>query len=84
VAEVDGALVEQRHDYGDDGHSRKVSGRIVGIAWRPAVLSRGADGIGVVTGYGEPVTVSSTDERPYDMPWAFEFTVDTDAPAPTP
>ncbi|MGH9121175.1 MAG: hypothetical protein ACRDYC_04395 [Acidimicrobiales bacterium] len=78
VAPAGDQLVEERHPSPDATHVGRVSGRIAGIVWRPAVLVPGPDGIKVVGGYGDPVAVTSTDERPYDVPWAFEFTLETD------
>jgi hypothetical protein len=80
VHQSDGRLFEQRHDYGKPVIAHTITGRILGISWRPAILVPVNQLVRVVEGYGPPVAVSSTDDRPAGDSWAFEFTVETTDP----
>jgi hypothetical protein len=72
----DGALVEQRHDYGNDFHGQPLTGRILAIEWQQL------DDIGHVVRGSPAVPLTSTDGRPVGQSWAFEFTVATEDPIP--
>ncbi len=80
-----GLLWEQRHDYtaggGGGPSAARMKGRLVDIAWHPAVLEPAGDRGARVVGYGPGVPCESTDNEP-DVSWAFEFTIDTDAAPP--
>ncbi len=72
----DGQLIEQRHDYQNELRGQPITGHIVAIEWRPAVLTRVAERSYVIDGYGPAVTLASTDDRPEGDSWAFDFTVE--------
>ena len=82
VAYHDGHWFEQRHDYGNGMSQRRVSGRLVAIGWRPAILRHVTDVAQEVEGYGPAVLLQSTEERPAGDCWAFDFEVETDGLPP--
>jgi hypothetical protein len=76
-----GELVEQLHELGDLS-SQRIMARILEIEWRPALIRRASDGHELIVGYGLPVELMSTDDRPAEHFWAFDFTVQTEDELP--
>lgn len=84
-----GQVYEERHPGGVGIATQPMTGTIVGIAWRPAMMREEVRAEGYIErtleGYGPQIHIDSTD---YDDPkvadWAFEFTVETFDPIPEP
>jgi hypothetical protein len=76
VYESEGLLIDKRHDYGKPVVAHALTGRVVRIGWRPAILVQVNELFQAVEGYGPAVSVSSTDDRPPGDSWAFEFTIE--------
>jgi hypothetical protein len=84
-----GQVYEERHPGGVSIVTQPVTGTIVQIAWRAALMRDevGTDGstVRMLDGYGPAVPIGSTEYGdPQVAYWAFEFTVDTDDPVPEP
>ena len=84
-----GQVYEERHPGGVSIKTQSMTGTILGIAWRPAMMKRDAmaDGstVSMLEGYGPGIPIESTDhDDPSVTDWAFQFTVETDDPIPDP
>jgi len=77
-------LTEQRHEYGDGTLSQAVTATITGISWLPGEVGWTSGVFRYISGFGEPVTITSTEEVPKtdDTSWVLIFTIDTDDPLP--
>ena len=65
--ESDGRLIEKRHEYGKPVIAHVVTGRMVGVNWRPGILVEVKETVRAVEGSGPLVTVCSTDDRPWAL-----------------
>jgi hypothetical protein len=78
----EGRVYEQRHFYSHPTYS--ITGRVISIAWLPALV-RLVDGrLPKIDGYGAPVLVPSTSDRPEGEHGTFEFTIETASPSEAP
>jgi hypothetical protein len=74
----EGRVYEQRHFYSHPTYS--ITGRVISIAWLPRLVRRVDGWMPKIDGYGPPVLIPSTLERPEGKRGAFEFTIETASP----
>jgi len=84
-----GQVYEERHPGGVSIATYPMTGTIVSMEWRSAIMREEvrAEGFTARTreGYGPGVSIQSTDyDEPNATDWAFQFTVETDDPIPAP
>lgn len=84
-----GQVYEERHPGGVSIATQPMTGTIVRIAWRPAMMREEVRAEGYIVrtleGYGPEIPIESTDyDHPNMADWAFQFTVETVDAIPEP
>ncbi len=84
-----GQIYEERHPGGVGIATQPMTGTIVSMEWRPAIMREETQPEGytlrTLEGYGAETLIESTDYEDSDIDdWAFQFTMDTDDPIPEP
>lgn len=78
-----GVIYEERHPGGVSIATYPVTGRIIGIAWRPDSARSDKD-IYSADEFGPATSIESTHELPRESSWILEFTVETSDRIPEP
>jgi hypothetical protein len=86
-----GQVYEERHPDSVSIATQAMTGTIVGMEWRPAIMREKPQPedymYKTLQGYGPGRMIESTeydDPDPDNDDWVFQFTVDTDDPIPAP